>query len=1002
MARIKVRARALDMLGRQQMASIPNALHELFKNAHDAYADCAEIDFFRAHRLLVLRDDGVGMTLDDFENRWLILGTESKLGIKGGMNPPHKDPKKPERPTLGEKGIGRLAIAAVGPQVFVFTRAEREDGLRELVFCLINWTFFEAPGISLDDIDIPILTMPLGQMPGEYELSALLTQMQQSACRLKSKIPREYYERINNELDAIHRSRHFILSHLSDIPLANKRGTAFLIYPVDPLLEKDIEDEQDDLPSNLLKILRGFSNTMVTTETPALTTAFRDHHPDGRVEDIIAAKEFFTPEEFLNADHHFEGFFDEYGQFVGSVKVYREEPVNCTVPWDGARGEETQCGPFAIKVAYIQGVQKESLLPAEEHFRLCYKLNKFGGLYVYRDGIRILPYGNSDFDFLNIERRRTKSAADWYFSYRRIFGAVQISVKENFALIEKAGREGFRENKAYRQFKEILENFFKSLALDWFREKTSTHGKFHQLKEDLKKQALILEKRQKSVRARREVFKERLDIFFKEIENDIPRQQADMILKNMQDNLRHITALNSDDAAKELLNLEATVRCNLTDLRDTYRIPKPRNVGLTKVLLSDYNRCANLYMKMEDEIFAPLEREADLQISGVIDSNQIILHRHKRIQQAIETHGQRNIRKAKSIAKEANEGTYTLIDEVVKRTQTGIAKVDEALKCIMSELGRISLTGCDDEATFEFQQGLESKLEQMVSKEIEGLERLRNQIQSILDALQNDSPIDETTAALEEKAQILEEQLDNYTELAQLGSAIGIIQHEFQSTVHGVRKSIHNMHQLAIQYPELRDTYLAISSNFEHLDTYLAMFSPLNRRLYRKPIKFTGKEIARYLYRIFAERIKRHKIDFETTAAFEIHSVHGYPSIFLPSIINVVDNAIYWLSRSSAGEKLDCNGPRQVILDADENGFLISNNGPGIEERDAESIFDLSFTRKLQGRGMGLAVARKALREEGFEILLDRVGRNSHPCFRIRTVPDKDPGSITEEENTDV
>ncbi|WHL29907.1 ATP-binding protein [Pseudomonas juntendi] len=67
------------MLGRQQIAGIPNAIHELFKNAHDAYAEKVEVDYFRRNRVLVLRDDGYGMTRHDVENRWLTLGTESRV-----------------------------------------------------------------------------------------------------------------------------------------------------------------------------------------------------------------------------------------------------------------------------------------------------------------------------------------------------------------------------------------------------------------------------------------------------------------------------------------------------------------------------------------------------------------------------------------------------------------------------------------------------------------------------------------------------------------------------------------------------------------------------------------------------------------------------------------------------------------------------------------------------------------------------------------------------------
>src|SRR2546423_5965856 len=100
MARFQTRARAVDMLGRQQIAGIPTAISELFKNSHDAYADNAIVDFFRSDRLFVLRDDGVGMTEADYEQRWLILGTESKAGLGGSLQPPPSRPDYPKRPVL--------------------------------------------------------------------------------------------------------------------------------------------------------------------------------------------------------------------------------------------------------------------------------------------------------------------------------------------------------------------------------------------------------------------------------------------------------------------------------------------------------------------------------------------------------------------------------------------------------------------------------------------------------------------------------------------------------------------------------------------------------------------------------------------------------------------------------------------------------------------------------------------------------------------------------------
>jgi len=96
MADFKARARTLEMLGRQQIAGIPTAISELFKNAHDAYADRVEVDYYRSDGLFVLRDDGIGMTRKDFEERWLTLGTDSQIRKKKGLTPPPRDPEKPK------------------------------------------------------------------------------------------------------------------------------------------------------------------------------------------------------------------------------------------------------------------------------------------------------------------------------------------------------------------------------------------------------------------------------------------------------------------------------------------------------------------------------------------------------------------------------------------------------------------------------------------------------------------------------------------------------------------------------------------------------------------------------------------------------------------------------------------------------------------------------------------------------------------------------------------
>ena len=432
------------MLGRQQIAGIPTAISELFKNAHDAYADTVEADFFRYQRLFVVRDDGVGMTYDEFVNNWLTLATDVKIGGSDGETGTRVPIGKTRRMILGEKGIGRLAIASIGPQVMVLTRSSRNSETSDLVAAFINWGLFGLPGIDLDEVKVPIQTFPPGVTPTKRDFDTMINSVVKSLRNLESKTDSTMVKDIQKQLDQFSFDERLTINLDGQDFSSQKHGTLFYIQPTDETLELDIDGNgATDAASPLLKMLIGFTNTMTPgVNEPAISTTFRDHRDPDSVEDLIHDQNFFTPEEFDSADHHLQGEFDEFGQFQGTVKVYGQDPVDHVLPWPRARGRRTECGPFRLNVAVVQGEQRNSQLPGEDWARIVNKLNRIGGLYIYKDGIRVLPYGNTDYDFLEIEKNRTKSAGYYFFSYRRIFGTIDIDQTRNTNLVEKAGREG--------------------------------------------------------------------------------------------------------------------------------------------------------------------------------------------------------------------------------------------------------------------------------------------------------------------------------------------------------------------------------------------------------------------------------------------------------------------------------------------------------------------------------------------------------------------------------
>jgi sensor histidine kinase regulating citrate/malate metabolism len=92
--------------------------------------------------------------------------------------------------------------------------------------------------------------------------------------------------------------------------------------------------------------------------------------------------------------------------------------------------------------------------------------------------------------------------------------------------------------------------------------------------------------------------------------------------------------------------------------------------------------------------------------------------------------------------------------------------------------------------------------------------------------------------------------------------------------------------------------------------------------------------------------------------------------------VNLIDNAIFWVSREPANQRV-------IDLDADGAAFVVTDSGPGIRPRDAEAVFEMGFTRRPSGRGMGLYISRQVLGQIGYVLTLDPYVQGRGATFRI-------------------
>lgn len=976
MARFRARARAVDMLGRQQIAGIPTAISELFKNAHDAYARQAIVDYFATDGLFVLRDDGTGMTLEDFEQRWLTLGTESK--VAGAGTPAPRPADMNPRPVLGEKGIGRLAIAAIGPQVLVVSRALRDQHLCNAVVALLHWGMFELPGIDLDEIVVPTRELPAGRLPDLTTVGELVVEILANLSELGARANADIVSRVRADLNGLDDlDPQALLADLEGPSLSHGPGTCFFIRPSSRLIARDLAAADKKTP-DLLRTLVGFADTLTTDTAPALNTSFRHHWNDETYDEVIGRDEFFTPAEMQTADQHIVGTFDRFGQFEGTVQVYGGEPDHYQVAWE-ARGTPIRCGPFEINLSYVQGNRGQSKLDPDAYTAIVQKLDRFGGLYIYRDGIRVLPYGNSDFDWLDVERRRTNSASDYFFSYRRMFGVVAISRGDNQELREKAGREGFAANEAYRQFRDILKNFLYRVAFDYFRSAGARSERFFTERTELERLEKARARRAKQVGTRRRQLTEELDSFRARTQDDVPRRRTTDVVERLKASLAQ--AESSDDpavGAEQLVEAEAQARRELADLEAALDIRRPRGVGFTRELTRAWQGYEVERARIAEEVMRPAAEMVERLVGEAAARQRVAVDRRLRFDAAIGAAVDGSRRRTRQERNTLRTTTDDTASEARRLTERAIRAVDEAIAVAESRSARLDLEPLTDTEFVAQRTELEHAVIAAADEQTRALQSVTDQLHAITwpqNGVGEYATAQDELEVIEADLERLRAEAAEDVELRQMGLAIEVINHEFHAMVRQIRSNLRRLGEWANANPAILDPYRELRTSFEHLDAYLRLFTPLHRRLQRSKVRISGRALHKYLLELFGKRLNDEKIRLAPSQAFLDASIEQYPSTIYPVFVNLVDNAIYWLSNYA--------GDREIRLDAGPDGFIVEDTGPGVPADYRDAIFDQGFSEKPAGSGLGLYIAREVLTREGMQLRLAKASADAGARFII-------------------
>jgi signal transduction histidine kinase len=130
-----VESRVLRELGERLVKEPEVAFVELVKNAHDADARNCRLTI-DGLKTITVEDDGHGMTLEEFKNGWMRIGTSIKADKPVS--------RRYGRVVTGEKGIGRFAVRFLGTALELTSVAKDSTrGMRTRLTAQFDWPKFD-------------------------------------------------------------------------------------------------------------------------------------------------------------------------------------------------------------------------------------------------------------------------------------------------------------------------------------------------------------------------------------------------------------------------------------------------------------------------------------------------------------------------------------------------------------------------------------------------------------------------------------------------------------------------------------------------------------------------------------------------------------------------------------------------------------------------------------------------------------------------------------------
>ena len=372
---------------------------------------------FAKENKIIISDKGSGMSKQDIEQNYLVIGTPSRKKIIDQAIK-HRIGTSGTPPFLGEKGIGRLSAMRLGDRLRVKTARKSDTHFNILE---IDWSAFEDIDAMLDEIEIVpqrgIVKPDVSWCGTRLTISALNSDWTSERVR---RLCENDFARLTDPFgDSKRRPRIAVFWNGTRIPVAHMDRQLLEHAHAAVKGSFDYRDDEPYLECTYQAFDLGFEHPYETE------------------------KRGYTSVDL-------QGFVSGTSDEVPSSALTDLGAFNFEIYWFNRKrlGRIDSIGDQKA----VRDLQK-----------------RWSGILLFRDGFRVLPYGEDSDDWLGLDRRAMGSTG-YLLNKAQFVGKVAISRLGNQYLIDQTNREGLRDCPEQQAFIELLQHSVQYEFRDFLRD----------------------------------------------------------------------------------------------------------------------------------------------------------------------------------------------------------------------------------------------------------------------------------------------------------------------------------------------------------------------------------------------------------------------------------------------------------------------------------------------------------------------------------------------------